>query len=460
MEGLIIRWVLTLLLVLLVGRQPGPHPGGTLVVGTSDREGLEARLVRGTLASRDPGNRVAGGLAESWQVAEDGRTWTLTLAEGMVLADGTRLTAGLVAGHLRDLARDAAEWLWLEGVEAPDDRTVVLRFTRPAAGVLEHLALPSAGIEGAGPFRLMEQTETGVAFGRNPSYTWGPAWSRNRGPAWLDSVEAVVIADPAEALEALAAGELHVLENLPPALSPLAHDLPGVEVLSRPVSGLGYLALRVDRPPFDDPRLRRAVNRALDRERLAASVFGGAFAPAYGVLPPSMMMALEDREVHSYGPVTARELVAAVAPPPVTLAVLAEDHGPAAVIIGEMLEAAGLTVEIMEFDLAALAGDGWHLALLEYRWEHPDILEWLLAGNQTPHPNLSGLADPELDRRLREAAAAGPADRDDRYREVQRHLMDLEAWAPLWFPAVLAAARTDRVGGFYPGGYLDAWLRE
>ncbi|MDQ7794019.1 MAG: ABC transporter substrate-binding protein [bacterium] len=453
------------LLVFLAGCLPPatPRPGGTLVVGTPDLPGLEARLLHAGLVSRDPWTQLlADGVAESWEISGDGLTWTFFLKPGVALADGTPLTSSIAAEHFLTLADTSVDWLWLDRVETPDERTVVFSFIQASPGTLERHADPPGGIDGAGPFILAERHEDRAVYRRSEEYRWGPSWSGNQGPAWLDGIVAVSIQDPVQGVEALAAGELHVLENLPAGLHGLARELPEVEILAGPELGLAYLAFRADRSPFDDVRVRRAVNLAIDRERLAELVGDGTHRPAYGLLPPAVAAALEDRDAHRHDLATAHLLLSEAGcqgESEYTLAVTDGRLMEAAGIVAEMLELAGLRVRVERVDPEALAAADWQLALLEYRWRDPDILEWLLVGSQSPHPNVSRWADPVLDLMLREAAAAPrPGERNDGYRDVQRYLIDLCVWAPLWHPVALTAVRADLVRGYAPGHYLDVWL--
>jgi peptide/nickel transport system substrate-binding protein len=290
----------------------------------------QARLVRVNRATQ----QVEPWLAERWTAAPDGRTFTLTLRQGLTWSDGTPFTSADVAFTI-----DAAQRLLGEGklvisltvdgepvaVETPDDRTVVVTLPKPfgpgirlldnlwilprhrldaalAAGTLAQAwppTTPPAEMAGMGPFRLSAY-EPGqrLTFERNPHY-WRRDESGSQLP-YLDSVVLDIVPDQSAELVRLQSGAIDATQN------PLrAEDYGAARDLERD-GKLRMLEVGVSLNPdvfffnlrhahwAKDPRggwmpraeFRRAISHAVDREAYANTVFLGAAVPIHGPVSP------------------------------------------------------------------------------------------------------------------------------------------------------------------------------
>lgn len=490
----------------------GPRKGGNLVVAV-DREpdtfdlyhvtwsgGLQ--LVYESLASRDWDYKYAPALAERWESSPDGLTWTFHLKKNVKFHDGTPLTSHAVKRHFEILlnpetnAANALDYAWIKGMETPDEHTIVFKLDKPYPNLLFRVSQTYGAIQnpdayekygpkgtkqygttiavGTGPFKLKEWVPGDrIVFERNPDYAWAPPWFQNQGAPYLDTVTYRMIPDAATRLAELETGNVQILLSLPVEHYDRAKKMPNVEVLEKPAFGLGYLGIATDKKPFNDVRVRRAINLAIDREALVKSVFFGLAKPAYGYLPPLLAEFYEDKQAHRYDPEAAKKLLAEAGYPNGFKCTLATqnrtEHVRVAQAIQPMLEAVGIKTELVQYDEASykdmLKAGKQELFMRQYSWDSADILQWFLDSHQFPYPNHSRWRDKTTDDMIWAAETARDLQaRTEKYFEVQKYLIDKAVWCPLWYPLTLQAVRTDMVAGYrmHPGeeAFLnDVWLK-
>ena len=285
---------------------------------------------------------IVGELAERWSWQDDYRNLVLFLRRGVSWHDGRPFSAADVVYTL-DLVREAREagklrinprrdlFANVAAVEAVDPHTVIIRLKRPQPSLLMMLAsgftpiyaahVPPAayraGCIGTGPFKLKEwKRGEFVEYVKNPDYFV-------KGRPYLDGLRYTIIRERGTATAALQAGRVDVAfpGDTPKSIAEqLTRAVP--KMLTTPV-GTGvvdHLLFNASKPPFDNPKLREAVSRAIDRRGLIEALYqggatvGGPMAPRpYGVwsLPEA-----EVRALPGYGPpaderAKARALLAA-----------------------------------------------------------------------------------------------------------------------------------------------------
>jgi len=254
-------------------------------------------------------------LARAWRWSEGGRTLTFALRTDVRWHDGQPTTARDVVWTL-DAARDsltgyprANDLATLAGSTAPDDSTLVLRFTKPLGSargptfpdVLADLAiLPSHLLDsvpharlreaewnrrpvGNGPFRFVaHEPNRRWVFAANPDF---PA--ELGGPPALDRFIIVVVDEPTTKLAALVAGEID-FAGINPAHAAFVRRHAGLAVLDYPQLYPYGLVFNTRRPPFDESRVRLAAALAIDRDEIVAGYLFGFGAVADGPVPPTM----------------------------------------------------------------------------------------------------------------------------------------------------------------------------
>jgi peptide/nickel transport system substrate-binding protein len=234
------------------------------------------------LTAFDAQLRVGPALAASWENPND-TTWLFRLRPGVRFHDGRALTAADVVFSLHRAAglpgnETAGYLVSVSRVRAVDPRTVEIATQLPAATLLQKLAFVSivprgspAEIRrpvGTGPYRLVSWTPGRVIELRAFDGHW-------RGAPAEKAVRLLPIADDAERVRRLAAGDLDVAAGLTPEGAARAAAAPGCREVVRDGLLVWHLEMRVDRPPFADPRVRQAVDLAVDRAALVARLLLG-----------------------------------------------------------------------------------------------------------------------------------------------------------------------------------------
>lgn len=261
------------------------------------------------------------GQAESYDVSEDGLTWTFHLRDGLKWSDGSDLTAndfvyswkrvcdpevaapyaetvlGMVKGY--DEAIDGN--LDALGVSAPDDSTLVVELANPCSyfGSLAAFATLSpvqeATIEANGeawatapetyvsngPFYMTEWVPgSHITFSKNPYY-----W--NADAIKLDRLKFVLMEDSNAAYSAYQTGEVLMIKDVPTEEIP---SLTGTDdFYVDPIIGTYYISLNIQKAPFDDVNVRKALSLAIDREYVASTLMQGTYTAAGNFMGPGWM---------------------------------------------------------------------------------------------------------------------------------------------------------------------------
>ncbi|MBB2200929.1 ABC transporter substrate-binding protein [Gluconacetobacter tumulisoli] len=326
-----------------------PVQGGTLVYAT-DREpicldphvqgDMPQVFVAGqyldSLVAMDRSGKILPWLATDWTVSDNGRTYVFHLRHDVTFTDGTPFTAAAVRANLDHVvdphtqSSTAGGYIrQYAGTDVPDDYTAIVHLKTPYAAFLEVLAQGFLGIEspralarprdencqspvGSGPFRIVSwDRQNEIVMVRNPAYHWGPPTALHAGPARLDRIEWRFIPEPSVRFAALQAGEVDVIDSLPPEAETPALRNPDLRLLvadrpGNPTNG----TLNIRRAPFDDIRVREAFIRSADIDGALASVYFHHYRRAGGPLSPSTPFYSADFEHHAdYDPDRARVLL-------------------------------------------------------------------------------------------------------------------------------------------------------
>ncbi|MCX8996014.1 ABC transporter substrate-binding protein [Rhizobiaceae bacterium BDR2-2] len=249
-------------------------------------------------------------LATSWEGAEDGRSITFRLREGVTWHDGTPFTSADVAFSalevwktLQNIGRSV--FANLEAVDTPDAATAVFRFSKPTPIQLIRNALPvvtsvipkhlyegtdiaanpaNVKLVGTGPFRLAEyRPGEYYRLTRNEAY-----WDSNAPK--LDEIVYRVLPDRAAAGAALEAEEIHLAAFSAVPLADLARiaEVPGIKVISKGYEALTYqLVIEINhrRKELADLRVRQAIAHAIDRTFVVDTIFLGYAEASTGPVP-------------------------------------------------------------------------------------------------------------------------------------------------------------------------------
>jgi len=315
-----------------------PRRGGVLQVAlAADPPSLDAQQeqtfavaqpmgpVYNNLVVLDPHNypQIIGDVAKSWTVSDDHLTYTFKIHEGVKFHDGSELTSADVKASLDKIVFPSegvisprrGNFQMVKSIEAPDRSTVVLRLHHPSPSFLSNLAGPANFIYpkkyldtdpnyfkthavGSGPFKLKNYVRGSyVELERNPDY-----WKK--GLPYLDGIKYFIITDTSARTTALRSGRVDAeLRFLPPGDVDAIKQSLGDKIVVAKVQNIGNFGVtfNVDRKPFDDERVRKALTLALDRYDLVKTLapitnmeyVGGAMHPdSQWALSPEELEAL------------------------------------------------------------------------------------------------------------------------------------------------------------------------
>jgi peptide/nickel transport system substrate-binding protein len=333
-------------------------------------------------------------LAESYTVSDDGLSYTFKLREGVKFHNGRPMTSadvkysferavnpatqspgggyfGMIAGY-DDVAGGKATTL--SGIETPDDKTVVFKLTRPDATFLHLMAInfgyvvPKEEVEkagadwgkqpvGTGAFKFVEWVPgQNIKLERNKDYF-------RAGVPYLDNVTFEFGQDPTVAVLRLKKGEIDVVgDGIPPAqFAEIMADPANKELIAEGNQlHTGYVTMNVTQPPFDNVKVRQAVNMAINKERIVRLINNRA-APASQALPPAMPGYNPENSGYAFDPEGAKKLLAEAGVGEITteLYVMNVDPNPRiAQAIQQDLAAVGIKAEIRSLAQAEVIAAG------------------------------------------------------------------------------------------------------
>ena len=309
-----------ILRVALAGDPPSldMHQEGTFLVT------IPFSPVYNTLIQFDPHGypKIIGDLAKSWTVSDEKMTWTFTLHQGVTFHDDSPLTSADVKASFDRIVFPPEEivstrkslFQAIRSIEAPDPATVVFRLHYPSPSFLSMIAHPANFIfakkyldqdphyykqhaVGSGPFKLKEYVRGAtIELERNPTY-----WKK--GLPYLDRIKYFLIRDDGARAKAMRSDRVDVeFRGFPPAeVEAIQHQMGTRVTVAYPGQPVHWgVAFNVDKKPFDDERVRKAMSLALDRYDMAKTL-----APLTGLdvtggpIPPKAPWALQGEELQA-----------------------------------------------------------------------------------------------------------------------------------------------------------------
>jgi dipeptide transport system substrate-binding protein len=292
---------------------------------------------------------VVPGLAEKWEIADDGKAYIFHLRKGVKWHSTNRNFK-----PTRDFNADdvifAIERQWkedhpffkvtsqnhtyfndmgmpklLKSVEKIDDYTIKMTLNQPEAPFLSDFAMEYAGIQskeyadamlkagtpekidqepiGTGPFYLVQyQKDAVIRYKAFPEF-WG-------GKAKIDDLVFSITPDASVRWAKVQKGECHLMPYPTPADLDAIRKDPNVQVLEQPGLNIGYLAYNTQKKPFDDLRVRKAFNMAINKKAIIDAVYLSTGIAAKNPIPPSMWSYNDDVKDDPFDPEGAKKLLA------------------------------------------------------------------------------------------------------------------------------------------------------
>lgn len=321
---------------LITGSQPKPSGGALIFARGGDSLTLDpSRLLDGESAKvcdmlydtllqyRDDTTEIEPGLAEAWDSSADGLTWTFYLRQGVQFHDGAPLDANAVVFSLmrpnavfRDFQTE-----FINRIIALDPFTVQIQLKSPYAPFISTMAGTSFSIVspaavqrfgdsfgdsaavGTGPFKFVQWDKGDkIVLEANETY-----WA---GRPSLDRFIFRSIPDNSLRLMELQEGDIHAMEFPNPDEIPLIKADPQLELAMQSTLNVGYLAMNLDKPPFDNLKVRLAINHAINKAEIIDRLYQGTAIPAKGPIPPSLWSYDDTIADFEYNPELAKKLLA------------------------------------------------------------------------------------------------------------------------------------------------------
>lgn len=462
----------------------------------------------------DGSTGLANGLAEDWSVSDDGLRYRFTLRGDAFFSDGTPVRASDVAfTFTRMLAlpesrqTDFADMILgaeavmegrsdqLDGIRVLGDRELEITLSEPYAGYLYQLATPSCSIfsekcvreagdgfglsaehtVGSGPYRVTEYTDTRIVLERNPYYR-----CREGEELTVNRAEFLIL-PPALIDSKFRNGELDLLDlsRVNPEAVETVYQAEAWKdrLISYNRVEVQYMMLNVEAPPLNDVRIRKAVQLAINRQRILDELFNGDGSLVDGIFPRGLIGFTEENQGWlQYDPEAAAALVSQVPEAKnYRLELAANSQSEIRTLrmlemIREDLSRAGLTVSVVSYDDESRMYLRQQGVLMAYTGEwsadfnDPDNFIYNFFGSRAKTRFRSGNYDDEavLSRIAAARTIQDPEKRLAEYAELERILIRDEAvWVPL-FSTVHKFILGERLERFTPfwAGWGSLYLKD
>ena len=432
----------------------------------------------------DKDMKVRNVLAQSYEVSKDGRVYTIKLRPGVKFQDGTEFNAGAVkvnfdrasdpANHLKryNLYRDIA------GTEVVDPLTVKITLKQPFSAFINILAHPASVIispaalkkygkdigfhpVGTGPYQLETWNQTDFVKVKKFDGYWQPGLPK------LDSITWRPVVDNNSRAAMLQTGEAQFAFPIPYEQAPLLAKNAKLALVASPSIMQRYISMNVTQKPFDDPKVREAINYAINRQALVKVAFAGYATPATGVVPPAIAYA-QSYPAWPYDPAKARELLKEAGYPNGFTTTLwsSHNHSTARKVLQftqQQLAQVGIKAKVTAMDAGQRASEvegkgqkesgvrmfytGWSASTGEADW----AMTPLFATRSWPPAqfNTAFYSSPQVDKDLAEALKTSDVDEKKRlYKEAQDTVWQASPWVPLVVEK-LVSAHSKNLSGFY-----------
>ncbi|RJG40455.1 ABC transporter substrate-binding protein [Mesorhizobium sp. DCY119] len=276
--------------------------------------------------------KIVPWLAKSWEISDDAKTFTFHLRDDVTFSDGSPLDSAVVKRNFEVLTTfpGAAGGAYLKGItsiKTPDAHTVRIAFNAPNVpflqatstaelGIVSQSTLDKTadrrcaeGVVGAGPFVIEKVIFNEQAtFAKRVGYNWASELRGHQGEAYLDKVVYRIVSEGTARSGALQAGQVDVIQNVTFDDVPVLEQA-GYTINRTPFLGLStHLVINTKSPILKDKEVRRALQRAINRQDVVDLAYSGYFTPAKGTLTPESPNFLDQSEKLSYDPDEANRI--------------------------------------------------------------------------------------------------------------------------------------------------------
>lgn len=462
-----------------------------------------------TEATPQGGSQLVPGVAHSCTVSPDGTTYSIELKQGIRFTNGEEMTSDDVLytiDSMLDPERNSLNSYWMDmisgakdvlegkastvkgrGMIIHDDYSFDLILSEAYAPFLSTLSSPAWSIlnrEACEAADLAGGGKTSTFFGSQPEYTIGSGpfilkeWSLNdhiylqanpdywQGPPSLDGVLIKVVTDAETERMMFEQGQIDIfeLDHAPHLISEYTSSPQWKDcIVRREAFGVEYLSINQSIPPFDDVRIRKALQMAVDRQTLIDTLYQGSGTPAGGIYPCSMSCYNEALPPIPYDPSAARALLSEAGYPDgfsMTIASKSSDSDASKEllqILQAQWEEIGVHVTIEQMDEASWydirsAGE---LPMYKSSWwgdfNDPDNFIYNFFSSESTKARSFHYKNEDAIRRIEAARhMTDEAKRMEEYKELEKIVIQEDAaWIPLVHPEKIRVVQP-RVKGFLP----------
>ncbi|WP_433921869.1 ABC transporter substrate-binding protein [Paenibacillus taichungensis] len=463
-----------------------PHRSGLAVTVRA------IRTIYDNLVVQLPDGSIKPWLAKEWSVSEDGKSYTFKLREDVKFHDGTPFNAEAVKFNLDrviDPATKAANSLALirpySSSEVIDEYTIKVNLEQPSQAFLGNLSQALLGIVsptaakkygdqlgknpvGTGPYTFVKWDENAdIVVAKNKDYNWAPATVENEGAPHIDTITFKIVPEEATRIGSVQSKQVLAAETVPPQnIAALKND-PNQQLLQANTVGLPYtLFFNLRKAPWDDVKVRQAVQSAVDVESIVKTLYLGNYERAWSALSPGILgynASLEgsinpdinkaNQLLDEQGWIKGADGIREIDGKKLTLHYVdgspnREKRNDIAAIIQQQLKQVGIAVEVeITKDVATVIYQNWDYDLYGNSQVNSDpnaLYAFYHTSAEGERPTLSGLSDPKIDKLLEQGAVETDQDkRVDIYNQIQQYLIEQAVILPIYvFPYTVAASKS------------------
>lgn len=286
---------------------------------------VDSLIFEGLVRASEDGKEIEPCLADTWEISDDGLTYTFHLRDEAKFSDGTDVTAEDAAFSIN---RSLNEGSWnsliscIKEAKAVDEDTVEIDLNNPSGSLLSCLASFICAIYpesyystadadtltkeplGTGAFYLEEwKPDEKMILKKNPYY-----WET--GYPLADEIDLLVVPDDNTRLMQLQAGQIDAMEGVSAQMREQLQNTAGVNIIDFPTTHVDYVSFNYTSEKLNDKRVRQALNYATNREDINQAVFGGLGTLCPSVVWPTAEYFNPDQKSYAYDPDKAKELLA------------------------------------------------------------------------------------------------------------------------------------------------------
>ena len=461
-----------------------------------------------TVSTEDGGYELEPGLAESWEISKDGKTYSMHLRQGVKFTNGEEVTSDDVlytVDSMLDPERAALNSSWMDMIvgaqdvldgraESVDGKGIIIHddynfdivlndsyapflatLSVPGWSILNREACEAADEEGGGPANTVFGAEPEATIGSGPFIL--KEWVLNdyiyleanedywRGAPEIDGILIKVVPDAETEKMLFDSGQIDIFD-----LDNARHLIPEYtesdewkdNIVSKITLGTSYLSINENIEPFDDVRVRKALQMAIDRDTIREEMYEGTGENANGIYPPGLTGYNENLEEIPYDPEAAKELLAEAGYADgfdMTITQTADDSS--TLELNEIIQAqlaeigVNVTIEQMDeaswYDIRATGELPMYMSTWYGDFNDPDNFIYTFFASSNNKSRSFNYSNTDAIKRIE--AARHITDEEERIKEYQDLeklvIQDDAAWIPLFHAEKIRVVQ-DRVKGFVP----------